>query len=370
MSGLNPNAVPFVPFWGEESTALWGDMVTGAPSATVDDCSICMKKMKNEKNIAELECSHKFHKKCINEWMAIKMTCPYCRANAVVVDRAAAAAAEARRAATAEAERAYLERQQEWQTYIERNSEREMAIVMAPVADVDTGAVEYPLSCISKEGDEEFNWGMEFYTKDFVEGLVDEEKFDVGDFPNNIAEHYWVHEGHNDTDAWYLFCRIALPDGADAYAFYKASCSYTGFDGWGTMKMIVSKDAKKLFYEGMTDGERRMLLAEKTAEKATFTLWHNDVEVPLESLTWSEQKDVLYAIKGLTAKFVQMPMGRRPQKKFYVASIRKGFVSGIDDVFKRRFANPNKRWQLRMKEYALYITTRKWEKLEVTFSIN
>lgn len=353
---------------------MWGDIVTEAPSVTIDDCSICMKKMNNEKKVAELECSHKFHKKCINEWMEIKMTCPYCRAYAVIVDRAAAAAAaEARRAAleeAAEAERAYLKRQQEWKTYIEQNSEHDMAIVLAPVADVDAGAVEYPLSCISKEGDEEFNWGMEFHTKDFVEGLIDEEEFDIGDFPKNIAEHYWVHEGHNDTDAWYLFCKIALPDGADAYAFYRASCSFTGFDGQGTMKMIVSKDAKKLFYEGMTDGERRMLLAEKTAEKAAFTLWHNDVEVPLDSLSWCEKKDVLHAIKGLTAKFVPVPMGRRPQKKFYVASVRKGFVSGIDDVFKRRFANSNKRWQLRMKEYALYITTRKWEKLEVTFSIN
>lgn len=39
-------------------------------------CSICL--VKKGKKI-KLDCSHKFHRKCIKEWFDIKKNCPNCR---------------------------------------------------------------------------------------------------------------------------------------------------------------------------------------------------------------------------------------------------------------------------------------------------
>ena len=40
-------------------------------------CSICLGDEK--KDLFSLSCYHTFHKECIDEWLAKKATCPYCR---------------------------------------------------------------------------------------------------------------------------------------------------------------------------------------------------------------------------------------------------------------------------------------------------
>jgi hypothetical protein len=42
-----------------------------------DECSICYEEMNND--IVFTKCKHKFHKKCISEWICYKNTCPKCR---------------------------------------------------------------------------------------------------------------------------------------------------------------------------------------------------------------------------------------------------------------------------------------------------
>ena len=42
------------------------------------ECSICLDDMYNTDVIA-LECNHRFHKKCINDWFREKHDCPQCR---------------------------------------------------------------------------------------------------------------------------------------------------------------------------------------------------------------------------------------------------------------------------------------------------
>ena len=48
---------------------------------SIDQCSICLENfMKKDKKIL-LNCSHEFHKKCLQEWLNKNNTCPLCRIN-------------------------------------------------------------------------------------------------------------------------------------------------------------------------------------------------------------------------------------------------------------------------------------------------
>ena len=42
-------------------------------------CSICLEKL-YKPDCSTLECNHKFHTGCINEWRKVSNTCPFCRA--------------------------------------------------------------------------------------------------------------------------------------------------------------------------------------------------------------------------------------------------------------------------------------------------
>lgn len=52
-----------------------------------DDCSICLEKYKKNDKCIKLNCSHIFHKKCLNEWFKNRidksedLNCPLCRNN-------------------------------------------------------------------------------------------------------------------------------------------------------------------------------------------------------------------------------------------------------------------------------------------------
>lgn len=44
-----------------------------------DTCSICLDEIKINKKIYNLSCNHKFHKKCLKNWLKEKFSCPTCR---------------------------------------------------------------------------------------------------------------------------------------------------------------------------------------------------------------------------------------------------------------------------------------------------
>lgn len=52
-----------------------------------DDCSICLEKYRKNDKCIKLDCSHIFHKKCLNEWFknridkSEELNCPLCRNN-------------------------------------------------------------------------------------------------------------------------------------------------------------------------------------------------------------------------------------------------------------------------------------------------
>lgn len=109
-----------------------------------------------------------------------------------------------------------------------------------------------------------FKWiGTEFSLEDFCRGFVDEEPGDPGNFPNNITEYYWIKEGENDYESWDCLCK--LDNGY--YAYYTASCDYTGFDCQGEMLMFISKNKERLFYEGMNLITRIQCIKDKERKK-------------------------------------------------------------------------------------------------------
>ncbi len=94
---------------------------------------------------------------------------------------------------------------------------------------------EYPFSFIH-DNPERYN------VEDMVKGFVDEDPVDAGNFPENITEVYWIQNGKNDGDEWECLCK--LENGL--YAYYRASCDYTGFDCQGGMDLQVTRVPLKL----------------------------------------------------------------------------------------------------------------------------
>lgn len=47
-------------------------------SLSIDiECSICYEEITN--NASKLDCGHIYHKECIDKWLQVNSTCPYCR---------------------------------------------------------------------------------------------------------------------------------------------------------------------------------------------------------------------------------------------------------------------------------------------------
>lgn len=281
----------------------------------------------------------------------------------------------------------------------------DFTLICTPIAEPDKKALSYPFSFIARDKEDDI-WDQAYYMEELSGGLLGEEKCEVGNFPDNIAEYYWIHEGHNDEDAWECLCKL---DNGN-FGFYSASCDYTGFDCQGGMKLIVSKDLERLFWEGLTERSRALCIKEKKsppspvtkdyysdlaralskadeedfsfpvpiapepkpateATRAFVRVWENGKELilNLDHVNGMEMEALEYAIRGLTAQFLTPKGAARPKKKFYGINICCGTsVTGIDDYFKKRFGNPDKKWELKMK-YSGGSFIRKWGKVEVSF---
>jgi hypothetical protein len=103
-------------------------------------------------------------------------------------------------------------------------------------------------------------------------------------------------------------------------------------------------------------------------------VWENGKELilNLDNVNGLEMEALEFAIGGLTAQFLTPKPAAgvkvvKPKKKFYTINIcATTSVSGIDDYFKKRFGNPDKKWELQMKFSGTGIV-RKWGKVEVSF---
>jgi len=74
---------------------------------------------------------------------------------------------------------------------------------------------------------------------------------DIGKFPDNIEEYYWISEGEGDENPWMTLCK--LDNGV--YVFYKGECDYTGFDCQGSMEIYASRDPSVLIHQAMSNSD-------------------------------------------------------------------------------------------------------------------
>lgn len=106
------------------------------------------------------------------------------------------------------------------------------------------------------------------------------------------------------------------------------------------------------------------------ATRAFVRIWENDEELilNLDYVNGLEMEALEYSIRGLTAQFLTPKGAQKPKKKFYNMNLCSGSPSVwyIDDYFKKRFGDPEKKWELKMKNWGGTII-RKWGKIEVSF---
>ena len=136
-----------------------------------------------------------------------------------------------------------------------------ISLIAEPIPAPTKAELDYPFSFIIPSEDEYVM--TSFILGEIVQGLPSEEPIDPGNFPHNIVEYYWVHEGMNDEEPWY--CLAKLDNGA--FIFYTASCDYTGFDCQGGMGLTIASSLEKLVAYEMTEQQRELCIKDKTAAK-------------------------------------------------------------------------------------------------------
>jgi hypothetical protein len=124
----------------------------------------------------------------------------------------------------------------EFQEKMHRNTRDVQLRVQPGVSDL-IPCLEYPFEFIR-------NGEYDRVTQE-IPGQTSEE---IGEFPDNIAEYYWISEGENDENPWMTLCKLTN----GVYVFYKGECDYTGFDCQGHMKIYASKDLSVLTLYGMS----------------------------------------------------------------------------------------------------------------------
>jgi hypothetical protein len=129
----------------------------------------------------------------------------------------------------------------------------ELKLAFSPIYEPTRAVLEYPFSFITN-GD--------YKVADFCRGVPGDEPCVPGNFPNNITEFYWIHEGARDEEAWTCLCRLDTGE----YVFYLAHCDYTGFDCQGEMVMFIARTRELLFYQGLTSAQRQWCLTVKQSK--------------------------------------------------------------------------------------------------------
>lgn len=107
--------------------------------------------------------------------------------------------------------------------------------------------MQYPYGYIGRD-----EHGCDYALEDILRPImVETEMADAGNFPENIAEHYWIRPGRNDGDSW-MSCGV-LSNGN--YFFYSGGCDYTGFGCQGGMNLWVSSSWATIVEHAMNQSD-------------------------------------------------------------------------------------------------------------------
>lgn len=74
----------------------------------------------------------------------------------------------------------------------------------------------------------------------------------LGDFPNNIKDYFWLNDGKNDENPWYMLARLSN----GTFVFLAASCNFSGFDCQGQIHLYAATDLQTLYDNGVPEAAR------------------------------------------------------------------------------------------------------------------
>lgn len=84
-------------------------------------------------------------------------------------------------------------------------------------------------------------------------GFADPTAEELGDFPKNIQDYFWLDDGLKDEHPWRALCRLTT----GLFVFVQASCSYSGFGCIGGIAVYAAKHPQTLVDHAMGDEDRR-----------------------------------------------------------------------------------------------------------------
>lgn len=149
---------------------------------------------------------------------------------------------------TQELDQIEMEKQEEHRKREEHRGKRDLDLIKQEGVEDLIECLEYPFSCI------------DYYYDLELSEIPGQPLEDIGDFPHNIKEYYWIFPGANDWNPWMTLCRLDN----DVYVFYKGECDYTGFDCQGSMEIYASKDPSVLIHQGMGNWDYDMYMEDVT----------------------------------------------------------------------------------------------------------
>lgn len=141
------------------------------------------------------------------------------------------------------------------------------------------GSLDYPYGYIDQG-----EYGDNYALQDIRRPIMTEAtQAEVGPFPTNIEEHFWIRPGHNDGDSWMACGRLTNGN----YFFFTGGCDYTGFDCQGSMSLWVSSSWQNIVEQGMSRGHYELYVSQTAVPPG-------EGEAPWSPLTaedfWAERR--------------------------------------------------------------------------------
>ncbi len=84
-------------------------------------------------------------------------------------------------------------------------------------------------------------------------GYADPTLEELGNFPKNIQDYFWLDDGLKDEHPWRALCRLTT----GLFVYVRASCTYSGFGCMGGISIYAAKHPQTLVDHGMTEEDRR-----------------------------------------------------------------------------------------------------------------
>lgn len=83
-------------------------------------------------------------------------------------------------------------------------------------------------------------------------GVADPTPEELGDFPRNIQDYYWLEDGLNEEYPWCALMRLTT----GLYIYVKASCAFSGFEKTGDIAIYAANHPQTLIDYGMSQEDR------------------------------------------------------------------------------------------------------------------